>query len=126
LLDELWSLVMRSFQHALPAARAAQLDQLLQVERMAFAAKLRAARAVLGLSQDELAREIGMTQRSVHRIEQGSVQPKVRTILVIESFWRRRGIAFETLSDGGFRLIVDGAVLASLDDARERGTSSTN
>jgi DNA-binding XRE family transcriptional regulator len=105
---------------------SAQLDQVLQVERVAFAAKLRAARAVLGLSQDELAREIGMTQRSVHRIEQGSVQPKVRTILVIESFWRRRGIAFETLSDGGFRLVVDGAVLASLDDARERETPSTN
>jgi DNA-binding XRE family transcriptional regulator len=119
-------LVMRSFQHALPAARSAQLDQLLQVERVAFAAKLRAARAILGLSQDELAREIGLTQRSVHRIEQGCVQPEVRTILMIESFWRQRGIAFETLSDGGFRLVIDGAVLASLGEVRDCGTPPTN
>jgi DNA-binding XRE family transcriptional regulator len=90
---------------------AFHLDDIMRVERLAFAAKLRAARAVLGLSQDQLAVQIGLTQRSVHRIEQGEVQPKVRTIVMIERFLTAQGIAFENLRDGGFRLIVETAVL---------------
>ena len=87
------------------------LDHELRVERAAFAAKLRAARAVLGLSQAKLAQQIGLTQKSVHRIEQGTVQPKLRTIMTIERFWCDQGIAFESLRDGGFRLVVDSSVL---------------
>jgi DNA-binding XRE family transcriptional regulator len=88
-----------------------QLDHVMRVERAAFAAKLRAARAVLGLSQAQFALQIGLTQKSVHRIEQGDVQPKARTTLMIEEFWRRQGISFENLRDGGFRLIVESSVL---------------
>jgi DNA-binding XRE family transcriptional regulator len=101
---ELQSATAQSTEH-LP------LDHVMRVERLAFAAKLRAARAVLGLSQDQLAFQIGLTQRSVHRIEQGDVQPKVRTILTIERFLASQGIGFESLRDGGFRLIIDSAVL---------------
>jgi DNA-binding XRE family transcriptional regulator len=90
---------------------SSQLDHVMHVERLAFAAKLRAARAVLGLSQDQLALRIGLTQRSVHRIEQCDVQPKVRTILMIERFLAAQGIVFENLRDGGFRLVIDSAVL---------------
>jgi DNA-binding XRE family transcriptional regulator len=88
-----------------------QLDRTMRVERAVFAAKLRAVRAVLGLSQDQFARQIGLTQKSVHRIEQGDVQPQVRTILTIERFWRDRGISFEKLESGGFRLVVESSVL---------------
>jgi DNA-binding XRE family transcriptional regulator len=88
-----------------------QLDHIMRIERAAFAAKLRAARAVLGLSQDQLAHQTGLTQKSVHRIEQGDVQPKARTIHMIEQFWSRQGISFEDLKDGGFRLVVDSSVL---------------
>ena len=80
------------------------------IERAVFAAKVRAARAVLGLSQDQFALKIGLTQKSVHRIEHGDVQPKVRTILMIEQFWGRQGIAFENVN-GGFRLVVKSSVL---------------
>jgi hypothetical protein len=52
-----------------------------------------------------------LTQKSVHRIEQGSVEPKLRTIATIEQFWRDSGLAFEQLPDGGFRLIVRAVVL---------------
>jgi DNA-binding XRE family transcriptional regulator len=92
-------------------SRSFALDHTLRVERAAFATKLRAARAVLGLSQHEFAHQIGLTQKSVHRIEQGAVQPKLRTILTIERFWQDQGIAFEGLRDGGFRLVVDSSVL---------------
>ena len=87
------------------------LEQQLRVERAAFAAKVRAARAVLGLSQEQFAGHIGLTQKSVHRIEQGAVQPKRQTVLKIQRFWFDRGISFEALRNGGFRLAVDADVL---------------
>src|SRR5688572_6802074 len=87
------------------------LEQELRVERAALAAKVRAARAVLGLSQDQFARRIGLTQKSIHRIEQGVVQPKRQTVLKMQRFWFEKGISFENLRNGGFRLVVDGDVL---------------
>ncbi len=91
--------------------RSLEVEDTLRVERIAFAAKLRAARAVLGLSQSEFAQEIGLTQKSIHRIEQGAVQPKHRTILKIERFWYDRNLSIEDLRDGGFRLIVNSSAL---------------
>lgn len=88
-----------------------ELDRALRVERAAFAAKVRAARAVLGLSQDEFAQAIGLTQKSIHRIEQGAVEPKIRTVAKIEQFWQHQGICFEHVRGGGFRLVVESAVL---------------
>jgi DNA-binding XRE family transcriptional regulator len=102
------------------------LEQQLRVERAAFAAKVRAARAVLGLSQDQFARHIGLTQKSIHRIEQGAVQPKRQTVLKIQRFWFERGIAFENLRSGGFRLAVDADVLLqSQDEERHRRSHLT-
>ncbi len=88
-----------------------QVKDALLLERSAFGAKLRAARAILGLSQDEVADYVGLTQRSVHRIEQGLVEPRLRTMLTIEQFWNERDIAFDDLPDGGFRLVVKGSLL---------------
>jgi len=99
---------------AVEAARrdlSSDFDRALRVERVAFAAKVRAARAVLGLSQEQFGQHIGLTQKSIHRIEQGAVDPKRRTIAKIEQFLARRGICFEYVRDGGFRLIVDSDVL---------------
>jgi DNA-binding XRE family transcriptional regulator len=117
---------MRSLAESSHDVRSSQLDHVMRVERMAFAAKLRASRAVLGLSQDQLGHHIGLTQRSVHRIERGDVQPKVRTILMIERFWRDRGISFENLNNGGFRLVVEGSVLARLNDSQDQIDSPPN
>ncbi len=88
-----------------------QVNNALQLERLAFGAKARAARAVLGLSQTEFASRIGLTQKSVHRIEQGAVEPKLRTRRMIEQFWQDSGIGFDDLSDGGFRITVHSPVL---------------
>jgi DNA-binding XRE family transcriptional regulator len=97
-----------------------ELDQELLVERAAFAAKVRAARAVLDLSQDQLAKKIGLTQKSIHRIEQGSVQPTLRTIVKIQRFWAEQGISFENLRNGGFRLAVESHVLLRDRDGRHQ------
>jgi DNA-binding XRE family transcriptional regulator len=83
----------------------------LRVGRATFAAKVRTVRAILGLSQEQFAHHIGLTQKSVHRIEQGTVDARPDTVLKIERFWLRQGIAFEALRGGGFRLIVGSDVL---------------
>lgn len=97
--------------------RRYDLAHELRVERVAFAAKVRSARAILGLSQDQFARHIGLTQKSVHRIEQGTVDPKLKTILQIQRFWSEQGIFFEDLRDGGFRLVVGSDTLLKGQDA---------
>ena len=95
------------------------LDHDLRVERTVFAAKVRSARAVLSLSQDQFARRIGLTQKSVHRIEQATVQAKQQTILKIQRFWLEQGISFESLRGGGFRLVVESDVLLRNRDAQD-------
>ena len=93
------------------ASLSAQMDSTLRLEYAAFGAKVRAARAVLELSQDEFAHHVGLTQNSVHRIAQGTFAARRRTSWIIEQFWRDNGIGFEDLRDGGFRLVVSGPVL---------------
>lgn len=82
------------------------LAHLMRMERMAFAAKVRLARAVAGLSQSDLAARVGMTQRSIHKLEQGGTEPRRSTVAAIEMLWREYGIEFEDLGDGGFRALV--------------------
>jgi transcriptional regulator with XRE-family HTH domain len=81
-----------------------RLVELMRLERQAFAAKLRVMRALIGWSQTELAQRAGLTQRSVHKLEQGDTEPRRATVRVIEALWRQQGVEFEDLADGGFRL----------------------
>jgi transcriptional regulator with XRE-family HTH domain len=69
------------------------------------------ARAVLGCSQSELAAVVGLTQRSVHKLEQGATEPRRATVYAIEQYWREHGLDFEDLADGGFRVSVRSALL---------------
>lgn len=80
------------------------LVELMRLERLAFAAKIRMTRALIGWSQTELAHRVGLTQRSVHKLEQGDTEPRRATVRVIEELWREQGIEFEDLADGGFRV----------------------
>ena len=81
------------------------LDDVLRSERLIFAAKVRGARAVLGWSQADLASRVGMTQPSIHRIEQGAGDLKQSTVIMIEQILKAAGIGFEPL-DGGFKIVV--------------------
>lgn len=104
------------------------LAHLVRMERLAFAAKVRLARAVAGLSQSELAARIGMTQRSIHKLEQGSTEPRRATVAALEMLWREQGVEFEDLADGGFRAIVRSAALepaAPVPGRRPRGRPRT-
>jgi hypothetical protein len=53
-----------------------------------------------------LAFRVGLTQRSVHKLEQGETEPRRATVRAIEMLWREQGIEFEDLADGGFRVSV--------------------
>jgi DNA-binding XRE family transcriptional regulator len=81
-------------------------------DRLLFAAKVRAGRAVLGLTQTELADEIGVTQRAIHQIENGIVDPRMSTATAITAALTKTGLSFEDMPDRGFRVTVPIAVLA--------------
>ena len=71
-----------------------------------FAAEVRAARAVLGWSQTELARRTAVTQRAIYCIEQNIVQPRMQTEQRIIEAFTDAGLRFERLSRGGFKMTV--------------------
>ena len=77
-----------------------------------FAAEVRAARAVLGWSQTELARRTAVTQRAIYCIEQIIVRPRKQTEERIIEAFAKAGLAFEPLSSGGFKLTVPNKAIA--------------
>ena|SRR5689334_21346772 len=80
--------------------------KIVKSGQSAFAAKVRAGRAVLGWSQTELARRVGLTQRAIHKLETGNTEPRRKTIEVLEEIWREQNIQFNNRADGGFQMDV--------------------
>jgi transcriptional regulator with XRE-family HTH domain len=102
---------------------ARDLAELLRIERRAFAAKVRLLRAVLGWSQSELGFRVGLTQRAIHKIEQGETEPRRTTIRAIEELWREQGVEFEDMPDGGFRVSIRAGLIerpATVQSRRQR------
>jgi DNA-binding XRE family transcriptional regulator len=104
--------------------RNQDLVEVLRLERRAFAAKVRMARAVLGWSQSELGFRVGLTQRAIHKLEQGETEPRRSTQHAIEEIWREQRIEFEDLGDGGFRVNVRAPVLQGPATSESRRQSS--
>ena len=71
-----------------------------------FAAKVRLVRAVMGWSQTALGRRVGLTQRAIHKLEQGETEPRRSTVQALEEIWREQDIEFEDLAEGGFRVSI--------------------
>jgi transcriptional regulator with XRE-family HTH domain len=82
-----------------------------QRDRLLVAMTVRLARAALGWSQAEFGRFLGMSQRAIHRIEQGHSEPRRTTLLAIESLLRKAGFKIEDHGDGGFSMTVPGTML---------------
>ena len=104
----------------LGAQGSRDLHELIRLERRAFAAKIRLVRAVLGWSQSELGFRVGLTQRAIHKIEQGDTEPRRTTIRMIEQILREEGVEFEDLPDGGFRASVRPPLLDRAATAQSR------
>jgi transcriptional regulator with XRE-family HTH domain len=83
-------------------------------DRAVLAMSVRMARAALGWSQAELGRLLGMSQRAIHRIEQGHSTPRRTTLLAIEALLGKAGLRIEAGNDGGFRISVPAAVLEDI------------
>src|SRR5215469_9485579 len=79
-----------------------------------FAAEVRAARAVLGWSQTELANRTAITQSAIYCIEQLIVRPRKHTEQRIIEAFTDAGLRFERLSSGGFTLTVPNKTITKL------------
>ena len=93
------------------STQSRDLGELCRLERYAFAAKIRLARAVLGWSQSELGFRVGLTQRAIHKLERGETEPRRMTVRALEFIWREQCIEFEDIDDGGFRVSIRSAVI---------------
>jgi transcriptional regulator with XRE-family HTH domain len=76
-----------------------------------FAAEVRAARAVLGWSQTELAKKAGVTQRAISQLEKAATKARALTQDRIDKALRDAGLRLENLPNGGFRIVVPGKAL---------------
>lgn len=103
------------------SALSSELLELVRLERLGFAAKIRMARAVLGWSQSELGARVGLTQRAIHKLEQGDTEPRRTTMHALEETWRIEGVEFEDLGDGGFRVTVRSPLLDRAHRPRSAG-----
>lgn len=91
--------------------------------RLELAARVRAARAILGWSQTELGKRVGLTQKSVYRLERCAVDVRDATAAALDAEFRRAGINFSELAGGGFTMVVRGHVLGK-EQARKRKAPS--
>ncbi len=62
-------------------------------------AQIRAARALVGWSQDELAEASGVARQSIKNIERGVTDPRLSTAMVIKTTLEKAGVQFLNQSD---------------------------
>jgi transcriptional regulator with XRE-family HTH domain len=79
-----------------------------------LAVQIRAARALLNWSQAELARRADLTQRSIHRLEQGSSAVRASTADALAEAFADAGVHFEESKDGGITITVPAGVITNL------------
>ncbi len=61
--------------------------------------KIRAARALVGLSQDELAEASGVARQSIKNIERGVTDPRLSTAMAIKTTLEKAGVRFLDADD---------------------------
>ena len=84
------------------------IQQSEKVNSMATIEQIRAARALLGWSQGELAERAGLSQTGIARIEGGTSQPNTATVVKIVNSFTGAGLEF---IDGGVRMVKDRLVI---------------
>ncbi|MGU3541000.1 helix-turn-helix transcriptional regulator [Methylobacterium sp. A54F] len=71
---------------------------------MLTAAHIRAARALLDITQAELAERVGISKTGLNNIERGNADPKASTLAAIERYLAGVGIEFLNHGEPGVRL----------------------
>jgi len=79
---------------------------ILYIKGMISPAQIRAARALIGWKQTELASAAGLSEMSVKNIERGSTDPRVSTLEAIRTALEAAGVEFinDERGDGVVRL----------------------
>lgn len=78
----------------------------VEADLLLFAARIRAARAVLGWSQTELGRRAKVTQRAIYRLEKAAARARHLTEIRINKAFKDAGVEFQELPNGGFEMCV--------------------
>ena len=90
-----------------PELRSSPLDKnstSLHQSSMLTAAHIRAARALLDITQAQLAERVGMSKTGLNNIERGNTDPKASTLNAIERYLVEAGIEFSNGGEPGVRL----------------------
>jgi transcriptional regulator with XRE-family HTH domain len=83
----------------------------IKTDVLLFAARMRAARAVLGWSQTELGKRAKVTQRAIYRLEKAAARARHQTENRINKAFKDAGVEFEELPNGGFEMSVPGQLV---------------
>lgn len=70
---------------------------------MLSAAQIRAARAHLDLSQDDVAAGTGLTKYTLSNIERGATEASSKSLEALQSFFERKGLSF--MPDDGVKML---------------------
>jgi predicted transcriptional regulator len=97
-----------------PHRKSAESRRHIEVDPQHFAARIRAARAVLGWSQTELGKKAKVTQRAIYRLEKAAVRARHLTQIRINKAFEEAGIGFAQLPNGDFEMIVRSRLLSGL------------
>lgn len=63
-------------------------------------AQIRAARALIGITQEELAFASGVSSMSVKNVERGAANPRVSTLRALQQALEASGVEFICAADG--------------------------
>jgi ribosome-binding protein aMBF1 (putative translation factor) len=107
--------------HLVERRHSAEVEAALSRERIAFASRVRGARAILGWTQRELGRRVPLTQKSVNRMEQGIHDVRRSTVAIVEKVLKAEGIEFEDLPGGGFKIVIRESIISRLLDRFDGG-----
>lgn len=79
----------------------ASLHHLVKLIRMISARQIRAARALLGWSQQQLADKAIISLNALNRLERGEVDPRVSTLMAVHDALVNAGVEFLSAGDKG-------------------------
>jgi ribosome-binding protein aMBF1 (putative translation factor) len=79
----------------------AEIERLSNVVTMITERQIRAARALLGWSQQQLADKAIVSINAVTRLERGEVDPRMSTVVAVEKALQKAGIEFIPAGEKG-------------------------
>ena len=98
----------------------------INVSASALGARVRAARAVLGISQKELAAMSGVSHPALNRIERQESSPRLSTVEAIEEALRDVGIRFSIDADGNQAMYFSAELIEKLATKQASGQTVTS